>query len=74
MTPYTVGSLFAGIGGFDLGFERAGFQVIWQVELDDYCTAVLAQHWPTVRRYRDVRHIGKEVRAESVDVLIGGFP
>jgi DNA (cytosine-5)-methyltransferase 1 len=32
----TVGELFAGIGGFGLGFERAGFQVKWQVEIDDY--------------------------------------
>src|SRR5688572_178006 len=51
----TVGSLFAGIGGFDLGFERAGFQVKWQVEIDPFCRAVLAKHWPDVRRYEDVR-------------------
>ena len=71
MTPYTVGSLFAGIGGFDLGFERAGFDIIWQVEIDDYCTAVLARHWPTVPRYRDVREVGG---VERPTVLIGGFP
>jgi DNA (cytosine-5)-methyltransferase 1 len=53
----TVGSLFSGIGGFDLGFERAGFEIKWQVEIDDYASAVLAQHWPNVRRYRDVREI-----------------
>lgn len=55
-TELTVGSLFSGIGGFDLGFERAGgFGVRWQVELDPFCRAVLAKHWPTVRRYEDVR-------------------
>jgi DNA (cytosine-5)-methyltransferase 1 len=51
----TVGSLFAGIGGFDLGFRRAGFLVQWQVEIDPFCRAVLAKHWPNVRRFEDVR-------------------
>jgi DNA (cytosine-5)-methyltransferase 1 len=50
----TVGSLFAGIGGFDLGFERAGFEIKWQVEIDPFCRAVLAKHWPAVKRYDDV--------------------
>ena len=51
----TFGSLFAGIGGFDLGFERAGMQCKWQVEIDPYCQKVLAKHWPNVRRHDDVR-------------------
>ena len=68
----TVGSLFAGIGGFDLGFERAGFEIRWQVEIDPFCRAVLAKHWPHVRRYEDVRTVGAELAA--VDVLCGGFP
>lgn len=69
----TVGSLFSGIGGFDLGFERAGYDVRWQVEIDDYANRVLAKHWPDVRRYRDVRECGA-ANLESVDVVIGGFP
>lgn len=68
----TVGSLFAGIGGFDLGFERAGFEIKWQVEIDPFCRAVLAKHWPQVRRYEDVRDVGAEI--ERVDVICGGFP
>jgi len=55
----TIGSLFAGIGGLELGLERASndrlqFKTSWQVEIDDYATAVLAKHWPDVRRWRDV--------------------
>ena len=68
----TVGSLFSGIGGFDLGFERAGFEIKWQVEIDPFCRQVLAKHWPNVRRYEDVRSVGAEL--EYVDVLCGGFP
>jgi DNA (cytosine-5)-methyltransferase 1 len=71
--PMTFGSLFAGIGGFDLGFERAGMLPLWQVEIDDYCTRVLEKHWPNVKRYRDVRECGKH-NLESVDVVCGGFP
>lgn len=53
--PLTFGSLFAGIGGFDLGLERAGMKCRWQVEIDPYCLKVLAKHWPDVKRYEDVR-------------------
>jgi DNA (cytosine-5)-methyltransferase 1 len=58
----TVGSLFAGIGGIELGLERTGgFRTIWQVENDDYCTKVLEKRWPEVQRFGDVREIGKEM-------------
>jgi len=69
----TFGSLFAGIGGFDLGFERAGMVCKWQVEIDDYANRVLAKHWPNVHRERDIRECGKH-NLESVDVICGGFP
>ena len=51
----TFGELFAGIGGFSLGLERAGMECKWQVEIDRYASAVLAKHWPNVRRHDDVR-------------------
>jgi DNA (cytosine-5)-methyltransferase 1 len=50
-----VGSLFTGIGGFDLGLERAGMRVVWQCEQDAYCQRVLAKHWPGVPCHPDVR-------------------
>lgn len=69
----TVGSLFSGVGGLDLGLERAGMRVAWQVEIDDYATRVLARHWPNVPRFRDVRECGRHNLA-PVDLVAGGFP
>lgn len=69
----TFGSLFAGIGGFDFGFERAGMSCKWQVEIDDYATRVLAKYWPSVYRERDIRECGAH-NLERVDVICGGFP
>ena len=69
----TVGSLFAGIGGFDLGLERAGMRVRWQVEIDPYCQRVLAKHWPDVPRYGDIKTVDWAT-VEPVDLICGGFP
>ncbi len=69
----TIGSLFSGIGGLELGLERAGLgPVLWQAEQDPYCRRVLAKHWPEAKRYDDVRDIDEN--AERVDVICGGFP
>lgn len=68
-----VGGLFEGIGGFGLGFERAGMHVAWQVELDPYCRAILAQHFPGAKRFGDVRDVGAHNLA-PVDLICAGFP
>ena len=68
-----VGSLLSGIGGMDLGLERASMEVRWQVEIDDYCRRVLEKHWPHVKRYEDVKTVDWS-EAEPVDLVCGGFP
>lgn len=68
-----VGSLFSGIGGLDLGLERAGFNIKWQCEIDPYARAVLRKHWPDAALYDDVRTVGAANLA-PVDLICGGFP
>lgn len=69
----TFGSLFAGIGGIDLGFERAGLTCKWQVEIDEYCRRVLSKHWPDVPKWDDVRTFPPH-GVWDVDCIAGGFP
>ena len=74
MSEPTLGSLFAGIGGIDLGFERAGFKTVWQVEQNEYCRKVLGRHFPDAdRSVTDVRDAGRH-NLKPVDVIAGGFP
>ncbi|MEV0396858.1 DNA cytosine methyltransferase [Polymorphospora rubra] len=70
-------SLFAGIGGLELGLERAGMTVVGQVEIDPFCRRVLAAHWPEVPRHDDVRTAVPWWRSRprpAVHVVAGGFP
>jgi DNA (cytosine-5)-methyltransferase 1 len=70
-------SLFSGIGGLELGLERAGMTTVGQVELDPFCQRVLAKHWPEVPRHDDVRTAGAWWTSRprpTVDLAAGGFP
>ncbi len=67
------GSLFSGVGGFDLGFERAGMECAWQVEFDKNCQNVLKKHWSETELFDDVRTVGKH-SLKPVDVICGGIP
>ena len=71
-------SLFAGVGGFDLGLEQSGHICVGQVEIDKKCLAVLEKHWPDVPKHNDVV-TAKEWASEQdligrVDIVCGGFP
>ncbi|CAE6689445.1 Modification methylase HhaI [Paraburkholderia domus] len=76
VAAYTVGSLFAGVGGFCRGFKNAGFNVVWANELDPYASKTYRHNNP------DVRLIEKSVaelsvngdHLQPVDVLTAGFP
>ena len=67
------GSLFSGIGGIDLGLERAGHEIVWQVENDPFCRKVLTKHWPDVPKYEDVHDVGAH-NLGATDLIAGGFP
>ena len=69
----TVGSLFSGIGGLDLGLERAGMEVIWQSEIDPYACKVLSKHWPEVVNHGNIKEINWQ-EVERPDVICGGYP
>lgn len=69
----THGSLFAGVGGFELGFEAAGFECLWQVEFNKYCQDVLKQHWPNAALYGDINDVNGGA-LPPVDVVTYGFP
>lgn len=77
MNQWRVLDLFSGIGGFSLGLERAGMTTVAFCEIEPYCRAVLAKHWPGVPIYDDVRELtAVRLRADGigVDVICGGFP
>ena len=70
---FTVGSLFSGIGGIELGFERQGFKTEWFIEKEPYAQAVLKKRFPGTVIYEDVTEINFRT-VPKVDVLTGGFP
>ena len=83
MKPWRIGSLFSGIGGFELGLSNVkrrdgspAFEVSWQVELDEYCREVLAKNFPEARRFGDIREFPEQdlVDELQVEMITGGFP
>lgn len=69
----TVASFFSGIGGFDLGFERSGFDLVFQCEIDPFCNAILENHWNHVPKQTDIKKLSVS-DVPAADVWVGGFP
>jgi len=67
-------SLFAGIGGIDLGLEATGhFETVQFVEYDPYCQHILKRHWPDVPVWGDVKTFDSDSCGE-IDCIVGGYP
>ena len=69
----TVNSFFAGIGGFELGFQRAGIRPTFHCEIQRYCNSVLQRHWPKTPCVGDILKVTAD-SIPSADVWCGGFP
>ena len=69
----TFGSLFAGVGGFDMGMEQAGWDCKFQVEWDKHCRSVLDRHWSDVPKWSDIRNVNGHL-LPPVDCIIFGSP
>ena len=68
----SMASFFAGIGGFDLGFEAAGFNTVLQCEINGFCNNVLELRWPKVKRLEDINLVEPSDIPDS-DIWCGGF-
>lgn len=68
--------MFSGVAGIELGLEwTGGFKTVWQVEIDEYRRQVLKNHFPGVRRPRDVRTFLTRPHSQwACDLICGGFP
>ncbi len=71
--PLRAASLFSGIGGFDLGLERAGFEITFQCELDKFCRCILKHRWPEIPCHENIKDLTTATIPFS-DVWAGGFP
>lgn len=68
-----VASFFSGIGGIDLGLERAGMEVEFQCEILPFGQQILKKHWPKVSLFSDITKVTKD-DIPDVDIFVGGFP
>ena len=67
-------SLFSGIGGFDLAAKWAGWNNVFNCEIDPFCRKVLQYHFPKAKQYEDIKTTNFEFYRGKIDILTGGFP
>tara|TARA_R110002124_G_scaffold89150_1_gene228216 strand:+ start:211 stop:1083 length:873 start_codon:yes stop_codon:yes gene_type:complete len=70
----THGSLFSGIGGFDLAAEWMGWENVFHCEYDPFCQKVLNHHFPNSKLYEDIKTFDASNYSGRIDILTGGFP
>jgi DNA (cytosine-5)-methyltransferase 1 len=70
----THGSLFSGIGGFDLASEWMGWENLFHCEWNDFGQTVLKHYWPKAHTYHDITKSDFTIWNGRIDVLTGGFP
>jgi DNA (cytosine-5)-methyltransferase 1 len=68
------GSLFSGIGGFDLAAEWMGWENVFHCERDAYCRKILKHYWPDAISYEDITKTDFSIHRGRIDILTGGFP
>lgn len=68
------GSLFSGIGGFDLAAQWMGWDNIFQCEKDEWCRKVLAKNFPDTKRFDDIKQFDAKEYYGTIDIISGGFP
>ena len=70
----THGSLFSGIGGFDLAAEWMGWENLFNCEWEEFPRKVLKHHFPNAKQYGDIKEFNATAYAGRIDILTGGFP
>lgn len=68
------GSLFSGIGGFDLAAEWMGWENVFHCEWNPFGQRVLKHYWPNAKSYEDITQTDFTIHRRSIDILTGGFP
>ena len=68
------GSLFSGIGGFDLAAEWMGWENVFHCEWNPFGQRVLKYYWPNAKSYEDITKTDFTIHRGSIDILTGGFP